>query len=308
MTTLSEPASGLDVALGVEVVTEAPHGGPRIALATSEDFPDGADEGVLAEALAHRHAEARWVVWDAPGVDWSAFDLVVVRSTWDYPDKLDAFRAWAMEVAVATTLVNPPRLIVGNLHKSYLADLAPDVVPTVVVPQGMTVDLAHLPWDDVVVKPAIGVAGNGVVRHATQADLDALTLAEDGPVDAVVQPYLASVERSGEVSVVCIEGEPTHAVRKLPADGDFLVHAHRGGSREPTALTARLADIATRVLARLPAQPAYARVDLLHAHGDLVVSELELIEPDLALALSPAATERFADALLAHAQAQATLR
>ena len=118
------------------------------------------------------------------------------------PDKLEAFRSWLMEVAVATTLVNPLRLIVGNLHKSYLADLAPDVVPTLVVPEGMTVDLGHLPWDDVVVKPAIGVGGNGVVRHATQADLDALTLAEEGAVDAVVQPYLASVERVGEVSVV----------------------------------------------------------------------------------------------------------
>jgi glutathione synthase/RimK-type ligase-like ATP-grasp enzyme len=289
------------------VVTDTPSG-PRIALATSEGFPDGADESVLADALAQRHARAQWVVWDDPGVDWSAFDLVVVRSTWDYPDKLEAFRSWVMEVAVATTLVNPLRLIVGNLHKSYLADLAPDVVPTLVVPEGMTVDLGHLPWDDVVVKPAIGVGGNGVVRHATQADLDALTLAEEGAVDAVVQPYLASVERVGEVSVVCIEGQPTHAVRKLPAAGEFRVHAHRGGSVEPAPLTARLADIATRVLERLPTQPAYARVDLLDARGDLVVNELELIEPDLELALSPAATERFADSLLGHAQAQATLR
>ena len=72
----------------------------------------------------------------------------------------------------------------------------------------MTVDLRHLPWDDVVVKPAVGVGGNGVVRHATQDDLDALTLASEGAVDAVVQPYLASVEQAGEVSVVCIDGQP----------------------------------------------------------------------------------------------------
>jgi glutathione synthase/RimK-type ligase-like ATP-grasp enzyme len=299
MTTVREPTSSLDAALGLRVVGA----GPRIAMATSDGFPDGADEGVLAEALAHRRAEARWAVWDDPEVDWADFDLVVVRSTWDYAAKLDAFRAWVQQVAMATTLVNPPRLIVGNLHKGYLADLGPEAVPTVVVPRGMTLALAQLPWADVVVKPAVGAGGVGVVRHATQADLDALTLADENPADAVVQPYLASVERAGEVSVTCIDGHPTHAVRKLPADGGFLVHAHLGGSVEPVRLTAALADVALRTLARLPMPTVYARVDLLDAGGDLVVGELELVEPDLALAGSSEATERFADTLLARATA-----
>ena len=86
--------------------------------------------------------------------------------------------------------------------------------------------------------------------------------------------------------------------------GGFLVHAHRGGSLEPTRLTPALADVALRTIARLPVPTAYARVDLLDAGGDLVVSELELIEPDLALAGSAEATERFADSLLARATAR----
>lgn len=303
MTTVREPTSSLDAALGLRTVDT----GPRIAMATSDGYPDGADAGVLAEALAHRRAEARWAVWDDPAVDWADFDLVVVRSTWDYPAKVDAFRAWVQEVAMATTLVNPPRLIIGNLHKGYLADLGPEAVPTVVVPRGMTVSLAQLPWHDVVVKPAVGVGGVGVVRHATQDDLDALTLADEDAADAVVQPYLASVERAGEVSVVCIDGRPTHAVRKLPAAGEFRIHDHWGGSLEPIRLAPALADVALRVLARLPMPAAYARVDLLDAGGDLVVSELELIEPDLALAGSPEATERFADCLLARATSRSGL-
>lgn len=303
MAIVREPTSSLHAAPGLRTVDT----GPRIAMATSDGFPDGADGGMLAEALAQRRAEARWAVWDDPSVDWADFDLVVVRSTWDYPAKLDAFRAWVQEVAVATNLVNPPRLIVGNLHKGYLADLGPEAVPTVVVPRGMTVALGQLPWGDVVVKPAVGVGGVGVVRHATQGDLDALTLADEGAADAVVQPYLASVERAGEVSVVCIEGRPTHAVRKLPAAGDFRIHDHWGGSVEPTRLTPALADVAMRALARLPLPAAYARVDLLDAGGDLVVSELELVEPDLALAGSPEATERFADGLLARVAARTGL-
>ena len=37
------------------------------------------------EALAARGVDASPAVWDDDGVDWAHFDLVVVRSTWDYP-------------------------------------------------------------------------------------------------------------------------------------------------------------------------------------------------------------------------------
>jgi glutathione synthase/RimK-type ligase-like ATP-grasp enzyme len=307
VTTVSDPTSGLDAALGLGVVAPA-NDEPRIALATSSEFPHGYDESVLTDALARRRADARWEVWDDPDVDWAEFDLVVLRSTWDYPRKLDAFRAWVQEVAVTTVLLNPPRLIFGNLHKGYLADLGPEAVPTVVVPEGMTLDLRQLPWDDVVVKPAVGVGGFGAVRHATQDDLDALTLAEEGAADAVIQPYVSSIERSGELSVICIDGDPTHAIRKVPAVGEFRIHDHWGGTTEPIALTRRLAEVATRALARLPAPAAYARVDLLEVGGDLVVSELELVEPQLGLSQAPEAAERFADCLVARANSHSGLR
>jgi glutathione synthase/RimK-type ligase-like ATP-grasp enzyme len=305
VTTVSDPTSSLDAALGFGAPSEAR---PCIGLATSADYPDGYEESALTDALAYRRADARWVVWDDTGVDWAQFDLVVVRSTWDYPGKLDAFRDWVQQVGVTTLLLNPPRLIFGNLHKGYLADLGPEAVPTMVVPAGMTLDLRQLPWSDLVVKPAVGVGGFGAVRYATQDDLDALTLADEGAVDAVVQPYVASVERSGELSVVCIDGQPTHAVRKVPARGEFRIHEHWGGSTEPIALTHRLADVATRVLSGLPARSAYARVDLLEADGSLIINELELIEPQLGFVVAPEAAERFADALVATAGSRPGLR
>jgi glutathione synthase/RimK-type ligase-like ATP-grasp enzyme len=305
--TVGDALSGLDAAFGV-LRAAAVAGGPRIALATCAEYPEGYRESALTEALARRRAEPHWVVWDAPGTDWEAFDLVVVRSTWDYPAKLDAFRAWVQEVAMATVLVNPPRLIFGNLHKGYLADLGREAVPTVVVPAGMTVDLGHLPWDDLVVKPAVGVGGFGAVCHATQDDLDALTLADEGAADAVVQPYVSSIEHAGELSVICIDAEPTHAVRKVPAAGEFRIHEHWGGTTEPIALTRHLADAAARALAHLGDRPAYARVDLLAVAGDLVVSELELVEPQLGLASAPEAVERFADCLVARAGSRSSLR
>jgi glutathione synthase/RimK-type ligase-like ATP-grasp enzyme len=248
-------------------------------------------------------AEAVWAVWDDPTVDWAAFDLVVVRCTWDYPERLDAFRAWVQSTAMATALVNPPRAILGNLHKGYLSDLGADAVPTVVVPAGMTIDVATLGWPAVVVKPAVAVGGNGAVRDASQLDLDALTLAPRGAVDVVVQPYLDSVERDGEISVVCIDGEPTHAVRKKPAVGEFRIHEHRGGTAERIRLRRDHAEVAARTLARLPVVPAIARVDMLHHEGRALVGELELVEPYLWLEMAPWAAERLADSLAGRALA-----
>lgn len=277
---------------------------PRIALASCAELPHGAGgEAELPELLGARGAEAVWAVWDDPTVDWAAFDLVVVRCTWDYPEHLDAFRAWVQTAAMSSVLVNPPRIVLGNLHKGYLADLGPDAVPTVVVPAGMTIDLAALGWRSVVVKPAVAVDGNGAVRAAAQEDLDALTLAPAGAVDAVVQPYVDSVERDGEVSVVCIDGTPTHAVRKKPAVGEFRVHEHRGGTAELAPLRPDHAEVARRTLSRLPLPPVFARVDLLDGGDRPLVSELELVEPYLWLELAPEAAACLADRLVERARA-----
>jgi glutathione synthase/RimK-type ligase-like ATP-grasp enzyme len=277
--------------------------GPRIALASCAEFPRGlGGEAELPELLAARGGtEAVWAVWDDPTVDWGAFDLVVVRCTWDYPDSVDAFRAWVQTTAITTALVNPPRIILGNLHKGYLSDLGADAVPTVVVPAGMTIELAALGWPATVVKPAVAVGGNGAVRNASQLDLDALTLAPRGAVDVVVQPYVDSVERDGEISVVCLDGRPSHAVRKKPAVGEFRIHEHRGGTAERVPLRPDHAEVAYRTLARLPMPPAIARVDLLEHDGRAFVIELELVEPYLWLELAPEAADRLADSLVGRA-------
>lgn len=272
---------------------------PRIALATSAEHPDGfGGETLLADALAARGADPAWVVWNDPGIVWSDFAQVVLRATWDYPRHLEAFRAWVRSSSVATRLVNPPNLVLGNVHKGYLADMGDLAVPTVVVPAGMTIDLRRLRWSRSVVKPAVGVGGHGAVREATQADLEALTLASPSPVDAVVQPYLGEVERRGELSIVCIGGKPTHAVHKLPAGGEFRIHEHWGGTAELVELHPDDRAIAETVLGSLRTRPAYARVDLVHDGDSPRVLELELIEPYLWFELAPSAADALADELI----------
>jgi glutathione synthase/RimK-type ligase-like ATP-grasp enzyme len=147
------------------------------------------------------------------------------------------------------------------------------------------------------------VNGNGAVRNASQLDLDTLTLSPRGAVDVVIQPYLDSVERDGEISVVCLDGQPSHAVWKKPALGEFRIHEHRGGTAEPIPLRRDHADLARRVLARLPMVPAIARVDLLSHEDRAYVVELELVEPYLWLELAPGSADRLADSLVHRALA-----
>ena len=275
---------------------------PRIALASCAAFPTAAGgETMLADALVARGAAASWVVWNDPAADWSAFDLVVLRATWDYPDHIDEFQAWVRSAAVATRLINPPNLVLGNLHKGYLADLGELAVPTVVVPAGMTVDLGRLRWPRVVVKPAVGVGGYGAVVATTQDDLDKMTLAPGAGVDAIVQPYLGEVERQGETSIVCIGGEPTHAVRKVPAEGEFRIHEHWGGTAASVRPGADELAVARGVLATLRSVPVYARVDLVSDGERPRVVELELVEPYLWFEHAPGAAERLAGMLVARA-------
>ncbi len=272
---------------------------PRIALATSADHPEGfGGEGLLTTALLARATRPEWVVWNDPAVDWSAYALIVLRSTWDYPDHLDTFRTWVRSSSVATGLVNTPTLVLGNLHKGYLTDMGDLAVPTVVVPAGMTLDLGRLRWQRSVVKPAVGAGGVGAVREATQADLDALTLAESEPVDAVIQPYLWDIEHRGEISVVCIGGEATHCVHKVPAAGEFRIHEHWGGTAELVEPNPEVLAVAHAALGTLRVPPAYARVDLLHDGERPRVVELELVEPYLWFEMAPHAAERFADELV----------
>jgi glutathione synthase/RimK-type ligase-like ATP-grasp enzyme len=280
----------------------------RIAVAGCARFPDGyEDDAGVVEALADAGADATWEVWDDPVVDWSAYDVVAIRQTWDYPEKLDSFLAWINHVSTISRVVNPAPVLRWNHHKSYLLELARSgvpVVPTLVAEPGEPVDVA---WADVVAKPAVGVGGDGAARLANPSEelagrLDEL-LACGG---VLVQPYLRSVETDGETSVILLAGEVSHGVRKLPALGEFRVHEHRGGRYElvEPAVSQRVAAEAALAAAEAATGSVitYARADLINgADGHPLVMELELIEPSLYLHHARAGAARLADALVAAA-------
>lgn len=279
----------------------------RIALATAADqeFTDQDDAPLLAALGAAGH-DATLAVWDDPDVTWDSFDAVLIRTTWDYALRREAFVAWAAEVESRTRLFNAAEVVRWNTHKGYLLELEErgmPLVPTAWLAQGDHVDLTALAaargWDEVVLKPAIGAGGDGIHRCAPSAGqhhLDALTATGD----VLVQPYLPTIETHGELSVILFDGEVSHAVRKRPGQGAFLVQIDRGGTYEPLEqVPDEAARLARWVIEVTGHDLLFSRVDLLvDEAGTWLVNEVELTEPGLYMHLVEGTAQRLVEALL----------
>lgn len=280
----------------------------RVTLATADQsLHTDQDDGPLLAAFEAAGHRARLVAWDDPEHPWGEEDLVLVRTVWDYHHRRDAFLEWAGRVAGDTTLYNPVEVLRWNTHKSYLMELeergAP-VLPTAWLAAGDRVDLDSLArsrsWSEVVIKPAVGAGGAGVLRldphqRTAQAALDALLAAGD----ALVQPFQPTVATAGELSVVVFDGTASHAVRKRPPPGEFRVqHAH-GGRYELLGTVPRdAAQLAEWVVEGTGNDLLYARVDLVEDEvGVWQVAELEATDPSLFLHLDAGAADRLVAAV-----------
>jgi len=269
-----------------------------LRVATCRELPEpDFDEAPLAEALAAGGFAAQLVGWDDPAVDWDAPIPTILRSTWNYPLAIDAFVAWLERVAAAAPLVNPPDIVRGNLRKRYLLELAArgvPVVPTTLVERGARCDLTAIAASMIVIKPEIGAGSIGTRRFAPTDPAAASHLAGlTAHGAALIQPYVASVEGYGERSLVWIDGELSHAVRKTPrfsGDAESVAGPFPIADDERAIAHAALAPIADRIL--------YARVDVApDAAGRAMVMELELIEPSLFFAKQPGSADRYVAAL-----------
>jgi hypothetical protein len=112
----------------------------------------------------------------------------------------------------------------------------------------------------------------------------------------LVQPYLNDVENYGERSLVFIDGEFSHAVRKAPFQ-KLAVAGHAGEEAKSATFAER--KFGEQVIAVLPETPLYARVDVVSSSGDgdLRLLELELVEPSLFFGLAEGSAEKFAKAV-----------
>ncbi len=275
-----------------------------LALVTCAEWPGGtADEQALVTALAAHGVAATFAVWDDPAINWAAFRLCLIRTTWDYHHRRDEFVIWAAHVATVSDLWNPAPLVRWNTHKGYLRDLAAagiPIVPTVWLPAASRADLSAIlagqGWTDVVIKPAVSASSFAtlLLPPATRAHGQAHLNRHLPTRDLMVQPFLTSVRTVGERSLIAITGTVTHAVLRPPLGGA----AGLPSTPTPVAPADDEIALAARILAALPVPPLYARIDLVRdATGALCLLELELVEPALFLDQAPAALTRFAAAL-----------
>ncbi|GHE92104.1 hypothetical protein E5082_06010 [Streptomyces griseoluteus] len=285
---------------------------PRIALATYDPgtapSKDPDLDGLVAELrAAGADAEARF--WDDPEADWAGYDLVLIRSTWDYIWRPAEFLAWVDRVDALTLLLNPADVVHWNADKRYLGELASAGVPTVptrYLPPGAEPDLPT--GYEYVIKPASGAGARYAARYTPEERdraVGQLAQMHAEGLTAMVQPYMRSVDQHGERALHFFGGRLLHASRKgavlvsgTPFDADKIAHP----KLEKWQPTGGELDTAERALAAVPGgaeRLLYGRVDLIDgADGQPCVLELELIEPHLFLDLHPESIPRVAQLII----------
>ena len=273
----------------------------RVAVATCAGVAVDPDEPILLRALGEAGVTAQSAVWDDPSVEWNRFDLVVIRSTWDYAARRDEFLAWAGSVE---RLANPYPVVEYSSDKHYLADLerrGHRVVATAFVDVD---DEPAFPGGDFVVKPCVGAGSIDVERyrpdeHERARDHVARLHAEGR--DVIVQPYVDTVDHVGERALVYVDGTFSHAVTKGAMLNVAAIDRDARYRREqlsPAQAESDAVEVGEAVLSGSGfADLLYARLDLVRTPAGWAIMELELVEPSLFLAFDATAATRLAEAI-----------
>lgn len=261
----------------------------RVAVVTCEGADDP-DNPRLFGALGEFEVSADLVVWDDDAVRWNDYDLVVIRSTWDYPSRRSDFLQWARSVA---HLENPSAIVEYSSDKHYLADLEAHglgIIPSRFCAVGESSDFDFGDRADFVVKPCVGAGSLDAARYrANELDVAMRHVEELHAAgrDVLIQPYIHSVDTLGERALIFIDGAYSHAMRKgamldvAQDDRDFLYRRER---MSPALGEADAIAYATEVLSTMKMDDLlYARVDLVASTKGWLVMELELVEPSLYL-------------------------
>jgi len=268
----------------------------RIALVGMKTLPEpDPDEAPLLRDFREAGHEAQVIAWDdeRPGDAPESFDVCLLRATWNYYLQPETFLRWVERTSRGSTLVNGPEVVRWNMHKRYLIELAASgipTIPTVCIERGGKADLQRLGWSNIVIKPAISAASWQTRRFDaddTGAGSFLQKLAQDR--DVLVQPFI----QDGELAMVWIDGQLTHAVEKAPR--------FHGADERVTPrpnLDDRHRDFAQNVMAAARQDVLYARIDVIELKdGSLMLSELEMIEPSLYFHYCDDASRRFVEAV-----------
>jgi hypothetical protein len=275
----------------------------KIAFVTQVSHPEMEDDDrPLAAALARRGAVVLSVPWDDAVFDWSAVDLALFRSPWDYYRRYDEFMSWLARTQTKTRFLNPPEIVRWNVSKRYMSELSAmgvHAVPTAFIAQHEHARLDELcaarGWNTVVLKPAISADSWETIRvepgryEVGQAYLERHRTDRD----IMVQPFVKDVDEGGEQCLIFFGGRYSHTVVKNSA---FKGGRHVGPEGRLVEPRKDAIEMAADVLARAGvAEIPMARVDIARDDADApILLELELFEPTLFFKEKPGCEEGLA--------------
>lgn len=261
----------------------------------------------LAEILKELTMTPQVVAWSDPTVDWSEFDALIIKSTWDYFDFYSQFLEWIGRLEqIGVPVFNDVNCLRWNSSKSYLLEMQQKgypVIPGKLLPKGQKLDLERIKDEvssnQVVFKPLVSGGAKHTIRYSFGKDEDPTGYLESllESESFLVQPFIEEVALVGEYSLIFFNGRFSHAVLKTPALSDFRVQHYFGGSITSARIDSGMMQIAQRFVRDFASESLYARVDGVMLQGKFHLMELELIEPYLFLTSDPAALANYRDAL-----------
>ena len=280
----------------------------KIALLTCEKLPEltAADQLLIPE-LAKHNIEAKPVIWSDQTINWSDFDYLIFRNTWDYFEKEIEFNLWLDQIEkLGIKTLNTIGIIKQNKHKFYLREMEKQgisILPTVFIDKTNSLNLAELipsHWKKAVIKPAFS-AGSYLTEVFEVADIqkinaDYKNLAQEK--ELLLQEFMPEIQTLGETSLIFFNKKFSHCVNKKPVDGDFRVQSQFGGKYSLVQPSQELIEKAQKIVNTFPENLLYARVDGIIIGTELYLMEIECIEPDLYFDIADGALERFVSSIV----------
>lgn len=265
-------------------------------------------DSMLFEPLRNAGWLAEEVSWRKTDVDWNVYDVVVIRTTWDYQSDVESFMACLQDIETSTAqLQNSLKIVEWNISKNYLKDLQNqgiNIVPTLwfdsfslaEVQAGFT----YFDTAQIVLKPLVSAGADHTYRLTPenlikQADQLKTVFSER---EFMLQPFLNGIIEEGEYSLFYFSGHYSHAILKQPKSGDFRVQEEHGGQLTSVQPCEDMLTAARHSLAALPEDVLYARIDLVRHNNEFAVIEIELIEPSLYFNMDANSPQRFVDAFV----------
>ncbi|MGB1263106.1 MAG: ATP-grasp domain-containing protein [Cognaticolwellia sp.] len=259
------------------------------------------------------------VSWRSNKVDWSDYEVVIIRSPWDYQDDMASFLQVLSTIEQSNAcLENSLAVVKWNINKGYLKSLAaegvtivPTLWPDMFNAQQLTEYFAHFSTEQMVLKPRVSANADNTfwLTQDNYQDKIAELTAAFASRELMVQPFIANICSEGEFSLFYFNGEFSHAILKTPAQGDFRVQEEHGGallSITPEPALVAVAEQTMQAITNLHGALLYVRIDFVRYNNSFALMEAELIEPSLYFNMDANSPQRFANAFVARISSNET--